>query len=148
MPLQKPQDMYQQQDIGAAEPKPKLPEQKIELPPQVVLQKKANPKIQATLDKFESEQKYELWVERNPDKEYIVPLNNGKVGVVAETITINGVMWPLYVGKNVVPQSIYSFYAQTQHQKHMMAAATSSGYTNMQIKPGSNVHYGDFTPSY
>lgn len=149
MPIIPAAEMFQTPDNDnyQEETTPRV-EKRIELPKMVVLQKKANSKLQATIEKLKNQPVYDLMVAHDPGKEYVVPLAGGGVTIVADTVTINGLQWPLVPGHNKVPKSVYEVYTQAHDQKRLMASANRFGMNHLNMKPNHDVYYGAFSPTY
>ena len=123
VPLQ-PQEGESEAKQEAAQ---QLPEQRGEMAPYKII-RQLDPEEQQTVQDFMNGDKVEVFCELNDEGDFKAGFINKQgrqvVARVSECITINGVMWPLQPGRNVVPRPVYEFLVQCQTAKERFAPIT------------------------
>lgn len=81
-----------------------------------------------TLDQFQREPLVSLFLEPDPRRDMIVPLSNGEVLHVCESVTINGIRFDLNPGENRLPRTVYEFFMQCPDQRRRVTSPQANAF--------------------
>lgn len=89
-----------------------------------------------TLEAFLKAPKVDIYYDLNDQTDYAVPyMKDGKtlVARISDTVTINGVRWHLFPGKNKIPAPVYEFLKQCPEQRRRLSCPRPGEEQNLGL---------------
>ncbi|MFM7468089.1 MAG: hypothetical protein ACKO37_01115 [Vampirovibrionales bacterium] len=71
-----------------------------------------------TLQAFQEEPLVSVWIVPDPHSDMMIPLSDGSIYQLCDTVTLNGIRFDLTPGENKLPRSVYEFLLQCPEQRH------------------------------